>query len=338
MKQPQPPMVEDPGAPVAAGARAGDLPGPAGGDRPAEGPAPGVAAGCPWARVTGASRGIGRAVAEGLVAGGHNLVLALRQPADAPAVRALCDALRRRRPGVALRLLRLDLADLGQVRAAAAALCADGPPLSLVVANAGVFSRRERAPTTDGFERHMGVNHLGHFALVVGLQPLLRPAARVVVVTSVVHHLGALPWGALGERGGPALSAYAASKLANQMFALALDRRLAPRGGRAVGVHPGFVHTGMLDGLGGVLPGLPALVARLAQRPEQGAAHVLHAALEVDELAASGMGGPQGWLELWGAPGPRACAPAAMDEADQERLWALSERATGQRWREEDAG
>ena len=83
-----------------------------------------------------------------------------------------------------MKWLPLDLADLASVKAAAAQLRADHQQLDLLICNAGVMVPPE-GRTADGFELQFGINHLGHFALVLQLLPLLQAAtaARVVAVS-----------------------------------------------------------------------------------------------------------------------------------------------------------
>ena len=63
----------------------------------------------------------------------------------------------------------------------------------VLVCNAGVFAA-SFGVTEDGFETHFGVNHVGHFALVTQMMPLLvaNAPARIVCVTSETHFAGAL--------------------------------------------------------------------------------------------------------------------------------------------------
>src|SRR3546814_3285003 len=79
--------------------------------------------------------------------------------------------------GSSFALIQLDLASLASVRAAADALVADGRPLDIVIANAGVMSP-VLGRTADGFETQFGTNHLGHFTLVNRIAPLIRDGGR----------------------------------------------------------------------------------------------------------------------------------------------------------------
>ena len=100
--------------------------------------------------------------------------------------------------------------------------------------------------TKQGFELQFGTNHLGHFALTARLLPLLErtPGARIVVVASTAQNFGRIDFerSELGAALVQRVAAYGQSKLANMMFALELQRRLAARGSkvRVTAAHPGL--------------------------------------------------------------------------------------------------
>ena len=127
-------------------------------------------------------------------------------------------------------MARLDLADLASVGEFADDYRAGHDGLDILLNNAGVMAipRRE---TTDGFEMQFGTNHLGHFALTGLLLDALaaRPGARVVTVSSQAALIGRLRFDDLqGARRYGRWTAYGQAKLANQLFALELDRRATP--------------------------------------------------------------------------------------------------------------
>jgi NAD(P)-dependent dehydrogenase (short-subunit alcohol dehydrogenase family) len=126
-----------------------------------------------------------------------------------------------------------DLSDLDQVRAMAAEL----PRLKALVHNAGVYMRK-RTMTNDGREMTMAVNHDAPVLLTH-----LVSAERIVCVSSIAHTRGRIDLDDIDmlTRWDP-YSAYAASKLANVMFAVALSRR----GVIANALHPGVVSTKLL--------------------------------------------------------------------------------------------
>jgi NAD(P)-dependent dehydrogenase (short-subunit alcohol dehydrogenase family) len=113
--------------------------------------------------VTGASDGIGLGLAERLVRAGAELVLPVRNPAKG---RAATDRLRAAVPGAVVTTRPADLASLESVAALADGLLAEGRPIDLLVANAGVMTPPARTTTADGFELQLGTNHLGHMVLV----------------------------------------------------------------------------------------------------------------------------------------------------------------------------
>jgi retinol dehydrogenase-12 len=190
--------------------------------------------------ITGANTGIGRTAALALARRGARLTLAGRS---------------RERTGMVIdeiarlgcppaRFVPLDLADLESVRACTAAVVARGEPLHVLINNAGRGGGR--GLTKDGFEVTIGTNHLGPFALTLGLLDLLRAStpSRVVIVASRAHkrinHLDVSKW--TSARGfGFGLREYAASKLANVLFARALAKRLDGSGVTTYAVHPGVV-------------------------------------------------------------------------------------------------
>ena len=80
----------------------------------------------------------------------------------------------------------LDLADLKSVKSLPSRLPKSVSKIDVLMENAGVMAIPERLATKDGFERQIGVNHLGHYALVASLLPLLEKSSafRIVAVSS----------------------------------------------------------------------------------------------------------------------------------------------------------
>lgn len=84
--------------------------------------------------------------------------------------------------------MQLDLSSLANIRSFAEAYTLKGLPLHILVLNAGVYGGPFTL-TSDGVERHFGVNHLGHFYLTKLLFEVLRNSrpVRIVVVSSESH-------------------------------------------------------------------------------------------------------------------------------------------------------
>ncbi|WP_302851356.1 SDR family oxidoreductase [Actinomadura sp. WMMB 499] len=197
--------------------------------------------------VTGASDGIGLGIAARLAAAGAEVVLPVRNPRKGEAA---ITTIRRRTPDAAVSLRELDLSSLASVAALGATLQAEARPVHILINNAGVMTPPDRQATADGFELQFGTNHLGHFALVGHLLPLLRAGhARVTSQVSVAASRGTVNWDDLNwERSYDGMRAYRQSKIAFGLFGLELDRRSRARGWGITSnlAHPGVAPTNLL--------------------------------------------------------------------------------------------
>jgi NAD(P)-dependent dehydrogenase (short-subunit alcohol dehydrogenase family) len=287
--------------------------------------------------VTGGNAGLGWWTTLGLARAGAHVVLVARDPIRGD------EALGQLRVGVrgaSAELIRLDLADLASVRAAAEQLA--DRRIDVLVNNAGVMATPHRL-TADGFELQFGTNHLGPFAFTGLLLPaLLRGSvlggpARVVTVSSMLHRSGRLNRSDLmGERRYRARTAYAQSKLANLLFCHQLQRRADAAGAAlaSLAAHPGWAATGLqsaasrMSGRDWQVPLVEAVNRVLAQPAEQGAWPSLRAAGDPDARGGQ-FYGPGGFAELRGHPRPVTPSGQALDEADAQWLWQRSVELTG---------
>lgn len=176
--------------------------------------------------VTGGNSGLGKETATALAAQGHQIVVAARDVEKSERVAAGIDG--------EVAVAQLDLGDLTSVRKFAESV----DEVDVLVNNAGVLGLPPRR-TVDGFEMHMGINYLGHYALTCLLSN--RITTRVVSVTSMSHmfsrlHLEDLNW---QTRRYFKWSAYGESKLAVMLFTSEMARRGMP----AVAVDPGGADT-----------------------------------------------------------------------------------------------
>jgi NAD(P)-dependent dehydrogenase (short-subunit alcohol dehydrogenase family) len=224
--------------------------------------------------VTGATSGIGLALAEVLAPVCGELVLVGRDPARLQTAVAKVQA--RAAPGLRLVPIQADLAKLADNRALAERVLAELPRLDVLVHNAGVWPSK-RALTCDGFEAAFATNHLSPFLLNRLLRErLLSSGARVVQVTAGLYIKGKVDLDAdpTGARFGR-FSAYPATKLWNLLATLELARGLRGQGVTVNAVHPGVVNTRLGDA-----PGLLGLVLKRVKRswlsPEDGAKGPLH--------------------------------------------------------------
>jgi NAD(P)-dependent dehydrogenase (short-subunit alcohol dehydrogenase family) len=282
--------------------------------------------------VTGANSGLGLIAARELARAGARVVLACRNTDKGDtALREITDEA----PNAEAELAALDLASLASIRSFAQEFPKAHDGLDLLINNAGVMAPPRRT-TKEGFELQFGTNHLGHFALTGLLLGALegRKGARVVTVSSTAHRMGRINFDDLhGERRYRRWRAYGQSKLANLIFALALDRRLRAAGSTisSLAAHPGYAATNLQSASAPVLDRAVMVVTNLlvAQDAGVGALSLLYAATQPG-LEGGTYVGPDGRGEQRGHPQPEAVpARAALDQTVAARLWAVSEEATG---------
>lgn len=264
--------------------------------------------------ITGASSGIGVETARAFSSAGAHVVLAVR---NVRAGEGVAKAL----PGTG-EVRALELSDLESVRAFVSAW--GKQPLDYLINNAGIMGV-PRGTTAQGFETHVGTNHLAHFLLTMELLPALRAGGRVVTLSSTAHRRAdpARLLAALEKKPtayGP-MRAYGDSKLANALFAKALAKRL-PAGITSFSVHPGVVVTNITQGLR--LPGFVVGLFRsfgplVFKTAPQGAATTVYGALAPELERQSGA-----YLADCAVATPNA---HARDEALAEEVFELSQRA-----------
>lgn len=240
--------------------------------------------------VTGPTSGIGKEIASEMYRRGYMVVLACRNRAKGDQLAAeLHRSKTGKRGGRGGKeappplVMILDVSSLASVREFVDEWNESVKlPVHVLVNNAGIFSMSTpREETRDGFESHMGTNHLGHFLLSEMMLPWLKKArqetggpARVVNVSSKLHRMGRVhvddPH--LVEKGRfNSLAAYAQSKLAQVMFAKEFSRRYDGVV-RCLSVHPGEVLTDVVRSLPGAMQRMYKLVMRLfLLTPAQGA-------------------------------------------------------------------
>ncbi|WP_197499351.1 SDR family NAD(P)-dependent oxidoreductase [Mycobacterium sp. 1245852.3] len=172
--------------------------------------------------ITGANRGIGRAVATEFAGRGHRVVATARDP------RTLADL------DVALRL-SLDVTDDASVTAAVDA----AGDIDIVVANAGVifYAAVEATPLAE-LQRLLNLNTVGAIRVAQAVLPQMRSRrdGKLLFMSSVLGRV-VLPPGA----------AYAATKWALEALVEALAIEVAPLGIQAALLEPGAVSSGALD-------------------------------------------------------------------------------------------
>ncbi|KQM81308.1 SDR family oxidoreductase [Agromyces sp. Leaf222] len=288
--------------------------------------------------VTGASDGMGLGIAARLAAAGAEVIMPVRNRAKGE--RAIT-RIREADPRADVSLRDLDLASLVSVAALGETLRAEDRPIHLLINNAGVMTPPDRQTTADGFELQWGSNHLGHFALVGHLLPLLKDGrARVTSQISVAANQGAINWDDLDwERSYDGMKAYSQSKIAFGLFGLELDRRSAANGWGITSnlSHPGVAPTNLLAarpelGRGEQVSGrrlISALSSRgiLLGTVETAGLPALMAATDPGAKPGA-LYGPRGLGHLGGAPAEQKLYSRLRSADDARRIWETSELLT----------
>ena len=309
--------------------------------------------------VTGPTSGIGTTTAETLARLGARVILACRtvKRGEALVERWARDS-EPGAPPLDCEVMHLDLDSLRSVRAFAEAFLATDRPLHCLVNNAGVFDMSGAyRKTQDGHEQHYGTNYLAPALLSLMLMPALRRAgdadaaapARVIFVCSKLHEFCdglALDDLAFERRRYGARAAYAQSKLAELLFARALERRLRGRtsreghaaksnenanptrnpttqnktktNARCLVVHPGNIVTGVVRTLPRfVQAAYRIIMGSILLTPAEGARASLFAATNPEALRGNTLAPyfPSQCVR-------RAPSPRAEDDDAAEALWA----------------
>jgi NAD(P)-dependent dehydrogenase (short-subunit alcohol dehydrogenase family) len=288
------------------------------------------------ALVTGGYSGIGIEIVRALVGAGARVLAPARRPELA---REALDGIG---TGQGVEVDAMDLADQASVAAYAEKVLARGAHLDLVINSAGIMATPEEH-VGPGWELQLATNHLGHFALVNRLWPLLAGGCRVVSVSSGGHQFSGIRWDDLSFAGGyDKWLAYGQSKTANVLFAVELDRLGQDHGVRAFALHPGAILTPLgrhlkPEDMEALLTygsdGKPLMPE--FKSPEAGAATPVFAAVSP---LLDGLGGL--YLEDCDVapvanPAERVTGqalgvfPHATDRAEARRLWAWSAEQTG---------
>lgn len=187
------------------------------------------------ALITGASRGIGFAIASAFArAGAYCILVTLERDAGNAALDAL------ENQGLAAELHVADVSNAAQVRFLAFEVTKRHPNVDILVNNAGVFLEEDRSARASAVEdaivqRTLAVNLYGAIHMAVAFSPHMRTGGRIINVSSVMGQLSRRPDGYA--------SAYRLSKAALNQYTRSLATDLKARGVMVDCFHPGWVKT-----------------------------------------------------------------------------------------------
>jgi NAD(P)-dependent dehydrogenase (short-subunit alcohol dehydrogenase family) len=278
--------------------------------------------------VTGGSSGIGVETARVLARAGADVTLAVR---DTGAGERTAADISESTGNAAVQVDRLDLADQDSV---ATFVASWSGPLHLLVNNAGVMALPDLQVTAEGWEMQFATNHLGHFALALGLRESLAAAghARIVSLSSRGHLRSPVVFDDVNFASRPydPWLAYGQSKTANVLFAVEATRRWGGDGITANAVHPGAIATNLSRHMSRqALADLQASGLYTYKTIEQGAATTV---LVATSPQLEGIGGRYfencNEAPVIDASGPDThrfgVATYALDPQNARRLWQMS--------------
>lgn len=285
--------------------------------------------------VTGANGGLGLASAKALAGKGAHVVMAARNQAKAADAHAEILAAH---PDASLEIVELDLGSLASVDTAAKAILAKHDRIDILMCNAGVMAL-PRGETEDGFDTQMGINVLGHWALISHLLPIViaTPGARIVTLSSTAQHTGKAidPADPHMREHFSEWRMYGQTKLAMRHLAVGIQEQFDRAGldAKALSAQPGLTNsdlqtTTQAHGSAGLLGTISVkLVQTTGMSTDRGALSQLRAATD-PTAPGGGFYGP-----LFTTNGPPVRKPLVRPGSDSAiaALWKVAERETGLR-------
>lgn len=270
--------------------------------------------------VTGATSGIGRAVAANLVRNQAHVVIASR---DEGKCERVVDSLIRESGNLKVEYAVVDLSDQLDIERFAGSIKSRFNRLDVLINNAGefFFTRRENP---SGLEMTFALNHLGYFSTTLLLLDLLVSSApaRIINVASTAHRGARIHFDDLQlEHRYRGFEAYGQSKLANLLFTYELARRLDPALVSVNALHPGFIATQLISDNGLIGRLISPLLWFVAASAKKGAETPVYLATSPEAGSVTG----KYFVDREQVPS----SPQSYDEQAALRLWQMSLDLTG---------
>ncbi|KAJ5868817.1 hypothetical protein N7534_003370 [Penicillium rubens] len=302
-----------------------------------------------WIIISGSNNGVGFEAAKSFASWGANLILACREPPaweqhPTAAVNECKDLAAAHGHSSTIEWWPIDMADLGSVDAFCQRWLQCDRALHILCNNAGIAeSTVQTRITKDGFQLVHQVNFLSHVLLTLRLLPSLARSAepRIICTTSCYHHLGVFDLDRVNGKQSWKGNDYQNNKLYFQMWVAEMQSRLLKHPEyihiTINGVHPGFVASGIWEGLedAGKAPGgLGLLLRYVAITSQQGGLAIAHAATGLEfgpdpktqgVGAENGHGGGKYINRIWEAPAKSYC----NDPEARSRLWTKLDEELG---------
>lgn len=271
--------------------------------------------------VTGATSGIGYAIAKGLASAGYETMLLGRNPAKGAAA---IESIRALTGNASLAYYNVDLSSQKQIRQAAEEIAGKHSRIDALVNNAGVWTSRCEL-TDERIEKQFAVNHVAYFLLTHLLYPAIARSAdgRIINIGSDSHKYGRIHFDDLNlERSYHGLKAYGQSKLANLLFTYELDRLKKEDHVSVYCVQPGLVKTDI--GIKHTNP-FHAFMWKLRRAsgmtPEEAAKTAIYLATSPEASGQSGL--------YWDRSKPKPSSSRSHDRETASRLWNVTKELCG---------
>ncbi|MEZ4824949.1 MAG: SDR family oxidoreductase [Bacteroidia bacterium] len=270
------------------------------------------------ALITGSTSGIGKATALDLAQKGWKVIIHGRKKESCEqVVREITE----KTGNTNLHFIVADLSDIDSVKKMAETIRQDFPELTVLINNAGTFSKT-RILTKNGWEQTWMVNYLSRFFLTTLLLDLLKKnrPSRIIDVSGMYHSKGKIHFEDISLSQNYSLgSANNQSKLANILFTYKLARDLEGTGVVANTLHPGAVDTGSVLN-SKEISALEKLMYRIFRpffkSPDQGAETLVFLASAPEAATITG--------KYFVNQKPVKSSPKSYDTSLQEKLWVLS--------------
>ena len=264
--------------------------------------------------VTGATSGIGKALATQLAQTGEVVILVAR---DADRGNAVQQEISRKTQNWNLDLQLCDLSNMSSVNNLASVVKLKYNTINALINNAGVYNRH-RETTVDGYEMMFAANHLGPFLLTNLLLDALTASGLGRILNITAPSTTSLDFDDLqGEKKFTSLNAFGATKMANLLFTFELARRLKGSNVTANAIHPGLVRSQLMKQA--FVP-LRLITWLLSSSPHKAVENIVPLATAPEFANVTGKFFHHG-KEI-------EAAAYARDRENQERLWEISERLT----------
>ena len=251
--------------------------------------------------ITGAAGSVGLKTAEVMIYLKAKVIMACRNAEKAQRARA---ALLAEYPDAEIRILCLDLADLGCIDGFVRQIKETGTDIDVFLNNAGVFHKPGER-TADGFDKVLGTNYLGVYYLTESILPYLETLPHEVLyvnTVSIVNKIATVDYGDFFySENYNNFSVYARSKLCLSRYTLELSKRCEGTNIRALMCHPGIVMTPLSVGaFGNTVKRLSEVFGGIFNSPEKSSLALPF--IMANDVPAGSIVGPSKLFGGWGYP------------------------------------